>query len=114
MIRREPAIAAPRRHRAPAALAAPKVFDAIPTTRKVVSHLNQAPRVMHRWNVMVAALQGHEASAEDIGRRLRCAWESRIALTIESAPIEQLSGVDLSKFDAIILAGDANASHSAT
>lgn len=69
---------------------------------------------MHRWNVIVAALEGHEATAEQISQRLRCAWKSAHHLTIEPSLIQRLADVDLSGVDVVIVIGDRHASQSVT
>ena len=50
---------------------------------------------MQRWNVIVAALEGYDAAAEQVSQRLRCAWTSAHHLSIEPAPIQRLSATSL-------------------
>jgi serine phosphatase RsbU (regulator of sigma subunit)/methylmalonyl-CoA mutase cobalamin-binding subunit len=76
--------------------------------------LIQAPFTMQRWNVIVAALEGHDAAAEQVSQRLRCAWTSAHHLTLEPAPIQRLSDIDLSSVDVVIVVGDRHASQSTT
>src|SRR5436190_22684014 len=69
---------------------------------------------MQRWNVIVAALEGHDSLAEQIASRIRCAWKSSNHLTIEPAPIQKFADADLSTIDVVIIAGARNAAQSST
>src|SRR5205809_746288 len=69
---------------------------------------------MHRWNVIVAALEGHEAEAQRMRDRLLRTWNFRTAIAVEPAPITQLADAELNEFDVVVLIGDRSAPQSTT
>ena len=61
---------------------------------------------MIRWNVIVAALEGHAALADSIAQRLRRAWPGASAPTITTIGAAELQPDSLGSIDAVVLVGD--------
>src|SRR5688572_5223671 len=64
---------------------------------------------MIRWNVIVAALEGHAALADEIVMRLRSSWSGGVPPTFTAAGAAELLPDSLGSVDAVVLIGDHQA-----
>src|SRR5688572_15444705 len=61
---------------------------------------------MIRWNVIVAALEGHAAQADALARRMHDAWKASTPATFTTAGAAELQPGSLGSIDTVILVGD--------
>lgn len=68
----------------------------------------------NRWNVIVAALQGHAGRADDVCQRLLKAWSGGKQAAFVPVAAAELQTDSLPPLDAVILVADRNATQSTT
>ena len=69
---------------------------------------------MIRWNVIVAALEGHAAQADALARRMHAAWKASTPATFTTAGAAELQPGSLGSIDTVILVGDRQSAQSST